>query len=149
LDEFDQRDEIEAASGARMEVEMNSPTPLLSGIAQIALSSADPVALVGWYRDVLGLPVLFEAGGMTFFQSGATRLMIGANHHGAAIGGTDITIYFEPRDWSAAETALEAKGVVFGGAAQVVQQAPGRELALRAFKDPEGHTLALLGWRAV
>jgi hypothetical protein len=127
---------------------MNSPAPaLLSGIAQIALTSADPIKLVAWYRDVLGLPVLFEASGMTFFQSGATRLMIGPNHHGASIGGADITVYFEPRDWSAAETKLEDAGVAFTHPAQVVQQAPGRELALRAFKDPEGHSLALLGWR--
>ncbi len=126
-----------------------TPAPLLSGIAQVALTSADPVALVGWYRDVLGLAVLFEASGMTFFQSGATRLMIGPNHHGANIGGEDVTLYFEPRDWSAAETALSERGIAFTHAAQVLQRAPGRELALRAFKDPEGHSLALLGWRAV
>jgi hypothetical protein len=29
-----------------------------------------------------------------------------------------------------------------------VQRMEGRELALRAFKDPEGHSLALMGWRA-
>lgn len=124
------------------------PAPLLSGIAQIALTSADPVALAAWYRDTLGLPVLFEASGMIFFQSGATRLMIGPNHHDAAIGGEDVTLYFEPRDWSAAEAALSEHGVAFASEAQVVQRAPGRELALRAFKDPEGHALALLGWRA-
>ena len=126
---------------------MNSPAPLLSGIAQIALTSADPGKLVAWYRDVLGLAVLFEASGMTFFQSGATRLMIGPNHHGAQIGGADITVYFEPRDWSAAEAALAERGVAFTHEAQVLQRAPERELALRAFKDPEGHSLALLGWR--
>lgn len=126
---------------------MTNAQPLLAGIAQIALTSADPLKLVAWYRDVLGLPVLFEASGMTFFQSGATRLMIGPNHRGAAIGGADITLYFEPRDWSAAEAALQERGVAFGHEAQVVQRAPGRELALRAFQDPEGHALALLGWR--
>jgi catechol 2,3-dioxygenase-like lactoylglutathione lyase family enzyme len=126
---------------------MKSAAPsLLSGICQIALASADPAKLVAWYRDVLGLPVLFEASGMTFFQSGATRLMIGSNHHGASIGG-DAVLYFEPGDWSAAETALAERGVAFTHEAQVVQRAPGRELALRAFKDPEGHSLALLGWR--
>ena len=125
-----------------------SPPALLTGICQIALTSADPGALVAYYRDTLGLAVLFEAGGMTFFQSGATRLMIGPDHHRARIGGEDITVYFEPRDWSATETALEERGVAFTAPAQVLQQAPGRELALRAFKDPEGHSLALLGWRA-
>ncbi|MGE0742540.1 MAG: VOC family protein [Hyphomonadaceae bacterium] len=127
---------------------MNTAPPLLSGIAQIALASADPIALVSFYRDTLGLPMLFETNGMTFFQSGATRLMIGHAQPGQQVGG-DAVIYFEPRDWSAAVAALEEKGVAFTHPAQVLQQAPGRELALRAFKDPEGHTLALLGWRAI
>ncbi len=126
---------------------MNEPAPLLSGIAQIALASADPISLVAFYRDTLGLPVLFEASGMTFFQSGATRLMIGHAQPGQTIGG-DAIIYFEPRDWSAAEAKLEQAGIAFMSPAQVLQQAPGRELVLRAFKDPEGHTLALMGWRA-
>jgi methylmalonyl-CoA/ethylmalonyl-CoA epimerase len=129
-----------------VEEAMNTAPPLLSGISQIALASADPAALVAFYRDTLGFPVLFEASGMTFFQSGATRLMIGPKQPGQEIGG-DVVIYFEPRDWSAAEAVLEQKGVVFTHPAQVVQRAEGRELALRAFKDPEGHTLALLGWR--
>jgi len=124
---------------------MDAP-PLLSGICQVALASADPISLVAFYRDTLGLPVLFEAGGMTFFQSGATRLMIGHKQPDQSVGG-DAVIYFEPRDWSAAESALEGKGIAFTHPAQVLQRAPGRELALRAFKDPEGHTLALLGWR--
>lgn len=126
---------------------MNTAPPLLSGICQIAIASADPAALVAFYRDTLGFPVLFEASGMTFFQSGATRLMIGSKQPGQEIGG-DTAIYFEPRDWSAAESALEAKGVAFTHPAQAVQRAEGRELALRPFKDPEGHQLALLGWRA-
>ncbi len=127
---------------------MNTAAPLISGICQIALASDDPPALVTWYRDVLGLPVLFEASGMTFFQSGATRLMIGPRQPDQTIGG-DAVIYFEPRDWSAAEAALEQKGVRFLHAAQAVQRAPGRELMLRPFRDPEGHALALMGWRAV
>jgi catechol 2,3-dioxygenase-like lactoylglutathione lyase family enzyme len=127
---------------------MNTAPPLLSGICQIALASADPGALVAFYRDTLGLPVLFEASGMTFFQSGSTRLMIGGAQPGQHVGG-DAVIYFEPRDWSAGESALETKGIAFLHPAQKLQDAPGRELMLRAFKDPEGHTLAIMGWRAV
>jgi catechol 2,3-dioxygenase-like lactoylglutathione lyase family enzyme len=127
---------------------MNAPpVPIIAGIAQVAISSADPGALVAFYRDVLGLAVLFEAGGMTFLQTGATRLMIHGPLPDQPVGG-DATIYFEPRDWSAAEAELEAAGVRFPHKAQVVQRAEGRELVLRGFRDPEGHSLALLGWRA-
>ncbi|ANP47069.1 VOC family protein [Candidatus Viadribacter manganicus] len=127
---------------------MNGAPHLLTGICQVALASTDPGALVAFYRDTLGLPVLFEASGMTFFQSGATRLMVGGAHPGQQIGG-DTVLYFEPRDWSAAESALEGKGIAFLHPAQKLQEAPGRELMLRAFKDPDGHTLAIMGWRAV
>ena len=127
---------------------MNTAPPLLTGICQVALASADPGALVAFYRDTLGFPVLFETTGMTFFQSGATRLMIGAAQPGQQVGG-DAILYFEPRDWSSTESALEAKGIAFLHPAQKLQQAPGRELMLRAFKDPEGHALAIMGWRAV
>lgn len=127
---------------------MNAAPPLLASICQVALAAADPAALVAFYRDTLGFPVLFETNGMTFFQSGSTRLMIGAAQPGQQIGG-DAVLYFEPRDWSAAESAFEAKGIAFLHPAQKLQEAPGRELMLRAFKDPEGHTLAIMGWRAV
>lgn len=121
--------------------------PLFSGIAQVALASAAPQTLVAFYHDTLGLPVLFETAGMTFFQSGATRLMIGPAQPGQSVVG-DAVIYFEPLDWSATEAALEQRGVAFLHPAQVLQRAPGRELMLRPFRDREGHALALMGWRA-
>jgi hypothetical protein len=121
---------------------------MLNGIVQIALASADPAKLAAWYRNTLGIPPAFEAGGMTFFQAGAMRFMIGPAQPGQTVGG-DAIIYFETKVWSEANAALEAKGVAFLGPASPVQQAPGRELMVRAFKDPEGHRLALLGWRPV
>ena len=56
--------------------------------------------------------------------------------------------YFEPILWDLAESAVMSAGGKFLGAAMTLQRAEGRELKLRAFKDPEGHHLALLGWRA-
>ncbi len=124
------------------------PAPLLNSIVQVAISSTDPAKLVAFYRDTLGVPLLFEASGMAFFQTGATRFMIGPARQGQHIGG-DVIIYFEPNDWTEANAKLEAAGVAFIAPATAVQQNQGRELMVRAFKDPEGHTLALLGWRVV
>lgn len=121
--------------------------PLLAGINQIALASEDPLKLAEFYKEKLGLDVLFEAAGMIFFQSGQARLMIGPKQSYQTIGG-DAVIYFEPTDWDRAIAALEDKGVAFTHAAQPLQRDGGRTLMLRAFEDPEGHTLALLGWRA-
>jgi catechol 2,3-dioxygenase-like lactoylglutathione lyase family enzyme len=118
---------------------------LFKGVGQVGIVSGDAPALIAFYRDVLGFPVLFEANGMTFLQAGVTSLMIGA---GEAAVGKDVILYFEPSDWSAAEAKLEAAGVVFDHAALVVQRAEKREHVLRPFRDPEGRPVYLLGWRA-
>jgi catechol 2,3-dioxygenase-like lactoylglutathione lyase family enzyme len=118
----------------------------IGAIGQVGIVSAKAGELVAFYRDVLGLPLLFEAGGMSFLQAGGVRVMIGAGEPITVSG--DVILYFEPTDWSAAVAALEAKGVGFTHDAVVVQREPGREHVLRPFRDPEGRPLYLLGWRA-
>lgn len=124
-----------------------TPPALLNGVCQIGIASAAPEKLVAFYRDVLGFPVLFEAGGMTFMRAGATSLMIGAVPEAKAPSG-DVMLYFEPADWNAAEAKLEASGVVFDRPAMAVQREGAREHMLRPFKDPEGRPIYLMGWRA-
>jgi catechol 2,3-dioxygenase-like lactoylglutathione lyase family enzyme len=121
-------------------------TPGLKGMTQVAIASSDPARLSAYYRDTLGLSVLFEAGGMAFFGAGGVRLMIGPAQ-GANPG--DKILYFEPEDFAVAEAALAAKGVSFLHNASVLQRQEGKELALRPFKDCDGNLLALLGWRPV
>ncbi|MBS0383768.1 MAG: VOC family protein [Proteobacteria bacterium] len=125
----------------------NPPTPLFTRMSQVALASEDPTKLVSFYRDVLGFRYAFETAGMHFFEIAGTMLMIGPKYPQMSIGG-DATLYFEPAAWSATETALTKANVAWlNDAAIVLQRAEGRELCLRAFKDPEGHTLAMFGWR--
>jgi len=102
------------------------------------MGSKDPKALAEFYRRALGLNVLFEAGGMVFVDAGAVRLMIGQKPPEEPLGG-DVILYFEPVVWDAAERAVAAAGASFVHDAVILQSAEGRELALRAFKDPEGH----------
>lgn len=124
------------------------PEPIVTGLRQVALGSMDPPKLADFYRRALGLNILFETGGMVFLDGGAVRVMIGAKPPQETIGG-DAVLYFEPIIWDVAERSVEAAGGAFIHPRAVLQQAEGRELSLRAFKDPEGHTLALLGWRAI
>jgi catechol 2,3-dioxygenase-like lactoylglutathione lyase family enzyme len=120
--------------------------PGLKGMLQVAIAASDPTKLSAFYRDRLGLSVLFETSGMSFFGAGGVRLMIGPAH-GAKPG--DKILYFEPENFAAAEAALEVRGIAFSGSANVLQRESGRELALRPFADPEGNMLALMGWRPV
>jgi len=118
---------------------------LLNGIVQVALASADPPRLVAWYRDVLGIPVAFSGDGMTFFQTGGVRFMIGPTQPGQTVGG-DTILYFEPENWNETNETFQKRGVAFVGPPTPVQQKDGHVLMVRAFVDPEGHRLALLGW---
>ena len=118
----------------------------IKSMAQIAIASSEPARLSAYYRDTLGLDVLLETGGMTFFGAGGVRLMIGPAQ-GARPG--DKILYFEPEDFAGAEAALAAKGVAFPGPANVLQRDGAKELALRSFSDPDGNAIAIMGWRPV
>jgi methylmalonyl-CoA/ethylmalonyl-CoA epimerase len=125
---------------------MNATAGHLGTIAQIALSSHDVAKAVPFYRDVLGLKLLFEVSGMAFFDAGGTRLMIGPAHVKGELQNNTY-IYFDAGDWQATETALIARGLKFERPAEVVQRAEDKEHALRFFKDPDGNALAIMGWR--
>jgi methylmalonyl-CoA/ethylmalonyl-CoA epimerase len=133
-------------SSRKNEMSAETAKPGLQGLLQVAIAASDPEKLSAYYRDTLGLSVLFETAGMTFFGAGGVRLMIGPAH-GAKPG--DKILYFEPEDFAAAERALEARGVSFPAPASVLQKEGGRELALRPFADPDGNAIALMGWRPI
>lgn len=47
----------------------------ISRIGQIAINVQDLDRATAFYRDILGLPFLFSAGKLTFFDCGGVRLM--------------------------------------------------------------------------
>ena len=119
--------------------------PSLAGrkLVQVGLSCRDLDRARGFYRDTLGLPLLFEAGNMLFFQLEGMRLMVGLAEADRPVGGS--IIYFDAPDIEALGNALEARGVKFLGPAVTVQQTQTHELKLREFLDPDGNPLALMG----
>jgi methylmalonyl-CoA/ethylmalonyl-CoA epimerase len=119
----------------------------LPKLAQVALSTRDLPRAVAFYRDVLGLKLMFEVSGMAFFDAGGVRLMLGPAHHKGELQNNTY-VYFDAGDWQATEGALIARGLKFEREAEVVQRAEGKEHALRFFKDPDGNALAIMGWRA-
>ncbi|HEY1960805.1 MAG TPA: VOC family protein [Rhizomicrobium sp.] len=113
-------------------------------LVQVGLTCRDLDRARTFYRDTLGLPLLFEAGNMLFFQLEGLRLMVGLEHKPEqAIGGS--LIYFDAPDMPGLGAALEARGVRFIGPAVTVQRTQTHELQLREFLDPDGNALALMG----
>jgi extradiol dioxygenase family protein len=118
----------------------------LSGrkLIQVGLTCRDLDRARVFYGDTLGLPLLFEAANMLFFQLEGLRLMVGLTHEpDQPIGGS--LIYFDSPDIDALGPALETRGVKFTGPATVVQRTETHELKLREFFDPDGNALALMG----
>jgi catechol 2,3-dioxygenase-like lactoylglutathione lyase family enzyme len=112
-------------------------------LVQVALTTRDLDRSKAFYRDTLGLPLLFEAGTMIFFDMGGTRLLIGTENTAGEPGGS--VLYLEAPDIDTLAPTLEAKGVRFLGPSQVVQRTATHELKIRAFRDPDGNVLQLMG----
>ena len=128
---------------------MNSPaetkSPSLAGrkLVQVALTTRDAERSKAFYRDVLGLPLLFEVPNMTFYQLGDLRLMVGMENS-MTPGGS--VLYLDAPDIDTLGAELEKRGVRFLGPATVVQRTEKGELRLREFRDPDGNSLALMGF---
>lgn len=118
----------------------------LSGhrLQQIALTTRDLPRAVAFYRDALGLPLLFESNGMAFFDLAGTRLMIGQDAQRPDARPTAV-LYFDAPEFEATVRALAALRVPFDGPVETVQSTAAGDLKLQQFRDPDGNALAVMG----
>lgn len=118
-------------------------TPGLSRIHQIALPVHDPDRALAFYRDVLGMPLLFTAPpGLAFFDCHGVRLMLSPPSPGLERPGS--VLYFAVDDIAATHAALVTAGVTFSAAPHKIATLADREVWLAAFADSEGNPLALM-----
>jgi predicted enzyme related to lactoylglutathione lyase len=113
-----------------------------AALGQVALTADKPAELAGFYRETLGLPFLFDAGGMYFFSVGGVRLMIGPRPPNHPPGNS--ILYFKVADIAAAHTGLGERGVKFLAAPHRIAALADRDLWLAEFTDPVGNALALM-----
>jgi methylmalonyl-CoA/ethylmalonyl-CoA epimerase len=115
----------------------------LSGIGQIAMRVHDIERATAFYRDSLGLPHLFSAGTLAFFDCGGIRLMLSPaedpqfDHPGSVL-------YFKVADIRAAHAALQARGVGFIREPHLIARLPDHELWMAFFRDSEDNVLAIM-----
>ena len=116
----------------------------LSRIGQIAVVVHDTPRAVAFYRDVLGMRLLFEAPPqLAFFDCGGIRLMLSPpegpdTDHPAAI------IYYTVDDIEQAAAVLASRGVVFEQPAHIVARLPHADLWMAFFRDPDRNLLGLM-----
>ena len=111
----------------------------LSRIGQVAVCVKDLPGAVAFYRDVLGMKLLFEAPpNLAFFDCAGVRLMLSGEEGGASI------VYYTVDDIAAAARTLESRGVRFETRPHAVARLPGADLWMAAFRDPSGNILELM-----
>src|SRR5262245_59859223 len=130
-----------------MEAPMITTTGL-QRIHQTSIRTKDTARAVAFYRDALGLKLLFEAlPQLAFFDCGGVRLMLSPaepefDHQGSVI-------YFAVEDIKATHAALTAAGVRFRSEPHMIAKLPDREVWLADFLDSEVEMLAVMSARKV
>jgi methylmalonyl-CoA/ethylmalonyl-CoA epimerase len=125
---------------------MTAPTQALSlgRIGQIAMNANDLGRAVAFYRDALGLRLLFEVPPkMAFFDCDGVRLMLSLPEE-VEFDHPGSVLYFRVQDIEQAHDTLRERGVSFLDTPHLIAKLPDHELWMTFFKDSEGNTLALM-----
>jgi catechol 2,3-dioxygenase-like lactoylglutathione lyase family enzyme len=119
----------------------------LGPLGQIHVSVTDLDRSVAFYRDVLGIPLLFVVAGqpMAFFSSGEVRLYLGVPESPQFT--SRCVLYFRVGDIEAERARLEGLGVTVEHP-HVVHREGATELWMAALRDPDGHVVILMEERA-
>ena len=112
-----------------------------AGECTAAIGVSDYGTALAWYRDVLGLEVVFEleSWGWAQLQSPVTGLLVGIGQSEEVKQGGGATLTFTVADIDAARAYLEGTGVRFDGETSQVEDM----VRLATFYDPDGNALML------
>jgi methylmalonyl-CoA/ethylmalonyl-CoA epimerase len=112
-------------------------------IRQISINVHDPDRAVAFYRDILGLKLLFRAGHLAFFDCDGIRLMLSPPEKPEFDHPSSI-LYFKVDDIQHAYAQLQACNVKTEGVPNLVAKMPDHDLWLAAFRDSENNLLCLM-----
>ena len=116
----------------------------LNQIGQIAITVRDLPRAVNFYRDVLGMRHLFDAGPkLSFFDCGGVRLMLDIPEQ-AEFQHPPSILYYRVDDILATHRELKEKGVRFEDEPHVTARLPSHDLWMTFARDSEGNMFALM-----
>ena len=119
------------------------PTLRLTQIGQIAINTKDLERAVRFYRDILGLTLLFQFPRLAFFDCGGIRLMLSLPEK-PEFDHQSSLLYYKVADIESACAALREKGVAIEAGPQTVAKMPTHDLWMAFFRDPDQNPLALM-----
>jgi methylmalonyl-CoA/ethylmalonyl-CoA epimerase len=116
----------------------------IQSIGQIAIAVSDIKEAISFYRDVLGLNLLFEAPpGLAFFDCDGVRLML-TTKQGAEEDHKTSVIYYKVLDIDVAVEVLKQKGVSFVREPQMTARMEDHELWTAFFRDPDSTLIGIM-----
>ena len=115
----------------------------ISSIGQISIIAHDTPRATAFYRDVLGLPLLFTAGNMAFFDCGGVRLMLGPAS-APELDHPSSILYFRVPDIQAAHRRLVEMGVKIEAPPRLIAPMKSYDLWMVGFRDCEGNIMQLM-----
>ncbi|MDG4764801.1 VOC family protein [Solwaraspora sp. WMMD406] len=113
----------------------------------LTLLVADLDRSVEFYRDMLGFFEIDGGDGNAVLASGQTRLVLRSVPEVAPVNRRLMHINLEVDDLLRVHDELKSKGVRFTYAPRAVNRGARLELWAAAFRDPDGHGVAIIEWR--
>src|SRR5262252_4176125 len=115
----------------------------ITNIGQISIIVHDTPRATAFYRDVLGLPVLFTAGNLAFFDCGGVRLMLGPAS-APELDHPSSILYFRVPDIEAAHLRLVEMGVRIEAPPRLIAPMQTYDLWMVGFRDSEDNIMQLM-----
>ena len=115
----------------------------IQNIGQISIIVHDLARATAFYRDVLGLPLLFTVPNLAFFDCGGVRLMLGPAETPEFDHPSSI-LYFRVPDLHAAYQKLVERGAQIFAPPRLIAPMPTYDLWMAAFRDSEGNIHQLM-----
>lgn len=115
----------------------------ITGIGQISIIVQDVERATAFYRDVLGLPLLFTVPGMAFFDCGGVRLMLG-RASSPELDHPSSILYFRVSEIHAGYERLVEQGVTMVAPPRLIAPMATYDLWMTAFRDSEGNVRQLM-----
>lgn len=112
-------------------------------LGQIAVNVENVERAVAFYKNVIGLPLLFETNGLAFFECEGTRLLLNRPET-EEFNHPSSVLYFQVKDLNGEVTRMKEAGATFIDKPHMVAKMGEVETWMAFFNDTEGNTHALM-----
>ena len=114
-------------------------------VKQIALTVKDLARATAFYRDTLGLPLLFEVPRLAFLNLHGIRLMLSTGEgEGAPQDPHGTVLYYLAEDLPATFATLKTRGVKVVREPHLIAKLPDHELWMAFLEDSEGNLFGVM-----